>query len=152
LVDIKNWKEPDEPWQFIWINFLGETTAEWISAINDIYGYFFELKTDNLLLPRLMEFKQYAGITLIMSPFEGAALMLELLDLLLSEQKAVPQNSHVNLMISEIENELGNTFNDRHSISYLANRLRVSREHLSRVFKIKKRTITKYIPPKTAVG
>jgi AraC-like DNA-binding protein len=129
--------DADEPWQFIWINFLGETTAEWISAINDIYGYFFELKTDNLLLPRLMEFKQYAGITLIMSPFEGAALMLELLDLLLSEQKAVPQNSHVNLMISEIENELGNTFNDRHSISYLANRLRVSREHLSRVFKIK---------------
>ena len=34
--------DADEPWQFIWINFLGETTAEWISAINDIYGYFFE--------------------------------------------------------------------------------------------------------------
>lgn len=124
-----------EPWLFIWINFLGVTAAEWISAINKRYGYFFELKNDDRLLNRLMEFKQYAGTHLIISPVEGAALMLELLELLFAEHES--RNPRSDLIISEIENELGNTFNERLSTNSLAKRLRVSREHLSRVFKNK---------------
>ena len=126
-----------EPWQFIWINLLGEAAAQWIKEINDQHGFFFKHATDNMLLPRLLEFKEYAGMTLFISPFEGAALILELLELVCSTHEAAIPASYADLMISEIKNELNNTFNERHSTSFLAERLRVTREHLSRTFKSK---------------
>ena len=131
---------PDDttaPWQFIWINFWGEAAAQWIKEINNQHGYFFKLATDNMLLPQLLKFKEYAGMTLFISPFEGAALILDLLELLCSTHESVITASHADLMISEIKNELNNTFNERHSTSFLAERLRVTREHLSRTFKRK---------------
>lgn len=127
-------KKMPEPWCFIWINFMGIIAEKLIAEINHNYGYFFDLRQDDGLKTRLLEFKKYAGATLFQTPLEGAKLMFDLLNLLCrsTEKNLIIQNR--NHLIREVQEDINKSYDERISSTLLAKKMGVSREHLSKIF------------------
>ena len=92
-------------WNFIWINFCGVASERLIAEINRNYGYFFHLGKNSRLEQTLMDYKRYAGSSLHLSPWEGAKLVMNIIEMLCGE-------SDNNLRISSgarLVNEAKNT-------------------------------------------
>ncbi|MFA6929607.1 MAG: AraC family transcriptional regulator [Lentisphaeria bacterium] len=123
-----------EPWCFVWINFMSASAEKLIAEINRNYGYFFDLRQDDALKIKLLEFRKFSGATLFQTPLEGAKLMFDLLNLLCrnTEQNLMMQNQ--NRLVREVQNEINKSYDERISSSLLAKKLGVSRERLSKLF------------------
>lgn len=125
--------DSDEYWRFVWINFRGKAADELIARINERYGYVFYPGVDSDLWKLLCGYEKYAGRHFVISPFEGASIVLELLQMLCS---SLPGGEHTTAepLSDKISQELNTRFGETLSSQVLAQRIGMSREHLSRTF------------------
>ncbi len=127
-------KDGQRKWRFIWINFMGESSAQIIEDINRKYGYFFDLGPNSALKNELLSYKEYAGTILFQSPLEGAKMMFDLLNMLCWQEdgrSSIPRRTR---RVREVQSELQFAFDESISTSTLARKLGISREHLSKTF------------------
>ena len=118
-------------WRFLWINFPGVTASRLIEEINREYGYFFQLKNDELR-EYLQNYFRYTGATLFISPAEGAKIFFDLIFLLCNSLAPAPAERRC--ISTMVEHEIAKAFQEPTSTTELAKKLGVSREHMSKKF------------------
>ncbi len=127
-------EDGQKKWRFVWINFMGEAASHLIAEINRQYGYFFDLGPDSILKKELLSYREYAGTIVFQSPLEGAKMMFDLLNMLCWQQDGRNSTLKRTRRIREVQSELKSAFDESTSISTLAQKLGISREHLSKTF------------------
>ena len=124
-----------DPWIFLWIDFSGESAVRMIEELSRRYGHVFEIPTDSGLIRYLKSFRNERRSIRFVSPTEGARIVCEVLSLLgeYLERKDIdsPGSHLVRAAQAAIAENLDRSLN----LSEIATRLKVSREHLSRIFR-----------------
>ena len=124
-----------KPWIFLWMDFSGETAVRMVEELSSLYGHVFDLPLDSGLIRYLKSFRNQRRSIRFVSPTEGARIVCEVLALLGEnlERKDIdsPGNRLVQAAQAAISKNLDRTWN----LSDIAARLKVSREHLTRIFR-----------------
>ena len=138
-----------EPWHFLWIAFDGEASETLINKINSEYGYLFSVALDSPLISRLQSFQYLRNTIHLLSPLEAASMVMELLQMLCAQCEKRPQTSPQASLIRQTQALIASAPGMYYEVSVLAQRLEVSREHLSRLFREKTGiTLQNYITDK----
>ena len=123
------------PWTFLWMDFSGETAVRMVEELSSLYGHVFDLPLDSGLIRYLKSFRNQRRSIRFVSPTEGARIVCDVLALLGEnlERKDIdsPGNRLVQAAQAAISKNLDRTWN----LSDIAARLKVSREHLTRIFR-----------------
>ena len=123
------------PWIFLWMDFSGETAVRMVEELSSLYGHVFDLPLDSGLIRYLKSFRNQRRSIRFVSPTEGARIVCDVLALLGEnlERKDIdsPGNRLVQAAQAAISKNLDRTWN----LSDIAARLKVSREHLTRIFR-----------------
>ena len=124
-----------KPWIFLWMDFSGETAVRMVEELSSLYGHVFDLPLDSGLIRYLKSFRNQRRSIRFVSPTEGARIVCDVLALLGEnlERKDIdsPGNRLVQAAQAAISKNLDRTWN----LSDIAARLKVSREHLTRIFR-----------------
>ena len=124
-----------EPWDFLWFAFSGPQAVGIVNEINRRYGYIFRLPLDTGLIPHLESFRNQRNVFQIISPMAGAKIVQDVLaafgetvekDIATSSQAKLTRDAQ-NIITSNIDRTL--------DVAQIAERLHVTREHLTRVFR-----------------
>ena len=123
-----------EPWVFIWISFYGKYMEEIVDDLNARYGYTFYLPLDKGFVKHLESYKSQDNTFQFLSPTAGSKIVFDALALFGESiefkdsfsPKAELVRSAQELISANLEREL--------DIAAIAEKLHVSREHLTRVF------------------
>ena len=124
-----------EPWNFLWMAFYGEGLHELISEINGSYGYLFDVPLNSPLVERLSNYRQYRNEVLMMTPLEGGRLVIDVIGQLCSPVENELRESPRSSLVGDVQNRIANRISERLDVESMARHFRVSREHLSRVFR-----------------
>jgi len=124
-----------EPWQFIWIGFIGASATAMVRDMVARHGAIYMLPNEKGLIKRLMAYKNYNGLIHELTPFDGAAIVSEVLTTLGNCAHSQATYKSQNDLVREIHDIVRDNLQKKINVMYIANRLRISREHLSRVFK-----------------
>ncbi|AQT69079.1 Regulatory protein SoxS [Anaerohalosphaera lusitana] len=134
-----------EPWRFLWFGFAGGSTRDKTSDLLDRFGPVYELTFNSKMIERLELLRAYNDVIYEMSPFEGSRLVLDVL-CELGESTSANSVSQSNLLMQRTLKLIDAQLNEKISVNGIARTLKVSREHLSRVFKESTgTTLQKYI-------
>ena len=124
-----------KPWIFLWMDFSGETAVRMVEELSSLYGHVFDLPLDSGLIRYLKSFRNQRRSIRFVSPTEGARIVCDVLALLGEnlERKDIdsPGSRLVQAAQAAISKNLDRTWN----LSDIAARLKVSREHLTRIFR-----------------
>lgn len=124
-----------KPWEFIFITFSGFTAVATVRDIIHRHGAVFELDPECKLLKHLKTWSAYDGTSVKISAPDGASVVFELLTTLSeSKEQHVLQNSS-NRIVSGACDVIDNDISNGVSVTGLAAKLSISREHLTRLFK-----------------
>jgi len=125
-----------EPWHFIWISFYSSTVEKIVKDITDAYGQIYHVPRESSLVKTLFDYKNDHDALRIMSPFEGARLVTDILmDL---GNYVLPGENRQRLpvrLIKHAQEYIHNNMDKPINVEDIAAECEVSREHLSRVFK-----------------
>jgi AraC-like DNA-binding protein len=123
-----------EPWEFVYINFIGETGKRITRELVRRYGPIYSPSMDSPIIKRLAGMRGVAERPSELYPGEGAALVFELLcELEISKNaRALPDPGSE--LVARAKDVMEESLPKGIPIGELALSLEVSREHLSRVF------------------
>lgn len=124
-----------EPWNFLWMAFYGGELYELIAEINRSYGYLFDVPLDSPLVERLFRYRQYRGEVLTLTPLEGGKLVYDVIHELCSPVEGEMRKSPHSSLVADVQNRIAANLAERLDVTELARHFRISREHLSRVFR-----------------
>lgn len=124
-----------EPWTFLWFGFMGRCVDAMVRDLNGRYGYVFKLPPGSAVVKFLESMGGMRGAVQALSPTAGAKMVMDVLSGLgdvierpqLERRNVELVRSAQELIMAQLEGAL--------TVSELARKLAVSREHLSRVFK-----------------
>jgi AraC-like DNA-binding protein len=124
----------NEPWRFLWIAFDG--SSEVITAeLNRHYGYIYHLPLDGSIVKKLAAFHSLRDLLQVPTPLAGAKLVMDIFAGLgdTFEHKLIktPQS----MLISNVQQYIIENISSELTVSAIADKFQVSREHLTRVFK-----------------
>lgn len=122
-------------WRFVWINFMGEISSSIIAEINRIYGYYFHIGENSELENILLSYRKFSGATLSQTPLEAAEMFFSLVNQLCSSNTEKFHLPGKNRQIMDIQNEIHTAFAESLTTTALAQKLGISREHLSKTFR-----------------
>ncbi len=122
------------PWIFLWISFYGNQAIRLTDYINQKHGYVFELPLDRGFIPHLEAYKTLSGTYQVVTPTAGAKIVHDALAALtetiekerILPKKAILARNAQAMIAANLDREL--------DIRAIAEKLQVSREHLSRIF------------------
>lgn len=124
-----------EPWNFLWMAFHGEGLYDLIAEINRSYGYLFDVPLNSPLVERLFRYRQYRDEVLMLTPLEGGKLVFDVIHELCSPVEEELRTSPHSSLVSDVQNRIAGNLSERLDVAALARHFRISREHLSRVFR-----------------
>jgi AraC-like DNA-binding protein len=122
------------PWDFFFVCFDGPAAIATVREIIQRHGPLFTLPRDGEVIERLLAWRHLAGTPLWITPAEGAAATMELLTALLRSKEAEAQEGMANQLVLRAQSYIRTHVQVPLTASQLAERLGVSREHLTRVF------------------
>lgn len=131
------WYPPEacEPWEFVFVSFIGPSATATVREFTTRYGFVFELPIDQGVVPELLAWRRHEGQEVPIAPAEGGEVVSALLaSLSRSRAESAQDDAGQRLVVrvrARIEGGLGQSLN----VKALASELGVSREHLSRVFR-----------------
>lgn len=123
-----------EPWNFVFLDFVGQTAYSMVSQMVKRFGHVYELPVGCTILERLLSFHPYDGIGRFYSMSDGLRLIMDLLGALIEEKQVGRTDLSDHHLVRQAQHAIQSDISARVTVSGIAARLRVSREHLSRVF------------------
>ncbi len=130
------YRYPDDesrPWRFLWLSIYNADSM--IEEINKSYGYIFHQNLDSSRVKSLLEYRHYRNSVCQLAPLRGAAMVVELLEALTSPIDSMRiARPHRQLVYQAQEFIMSNRC-EKLRAGDIADELKVSREHLSRVFR-----------------
>lgn len=124
-----------EPWIFLWISFYGEVAEAMVTDLVERYGYIYRLPENSGLIKRLRAYKNYKGMVQGMTPLSGAKLVMDVLTGLGDEFEKELSNSPQSNVVRRAQELIHENIDKNIKVEEIAEKLSVSREHLSRSFK-----------------
>jgi len=120
-------------WRFLWIAF--NNADEIVQSINKRYGYLYDLPLDRGITKRLMSYKGYRGVMQMLTPLAGAGMVMDILTGLgdTFERKLIENPQSV--LVAGVQRFVLENIGRDIGVIELAEEFKVSREHLSRVFR-----------------
>ncbi|MEN8254623.1 MAG: AraC family transcriptional regulator [Verrucomicrobiota bacterium] len=134
-----------EPWEFIWLIFEGKTAEALVREMNQRYGHIYQLPTEARIIRQLLSTMEHARIiysnpdhdwkTMVMPAAEGGELVMGLLTRLLTSTRTESADDHKALVVGEAQEMVLRMDLKNVSVAEIADRIGISPEHLSRLFK-----------------
>jgi len=124
-----------EPWQFVWFGFVGESATAKVRDLIARHGPIYALPQGKGLIKRLMAYANYNGLIYELTPFDGASLVLDVLATLGNCAYAQNTDSPQSTSVRHAQDIIRENLQTKINATDVAKRVRISREHLSRVFK-----------------
>ncbi|OGV36325.1 MAG: hypothetical protein A2X48_08800 [Lentisphaerae bacterium GWF2_49_21] len=123
------------PWEFIFITFCGAAATGIVKDIVQRHGSIFELDPECKLMKHLKAFSVYDRTSVRISSSAGASLVFELLMTLDGSKESAVAKSSSNRIVSEACTMIDDGIASGISVTSLARKMTISREHLTRLFK-----------------
>ena len=125
-----------EPWVFLWISFYGKYIPEILDDLNRRYGYVFNLPLDKGFIRHLESYKNQRGTFQFLTPTAGAKIVHDALasfgECIEYKESFSPKAALIKTAQEMISANLSRDLD----IAAIAEKLHVSREHLTRIFKM----------------
>lgn len=123
-----------EPWTFVYIAFAGEAAVRIVNEMVRRYGPIYSPDADSPAIRQMRAFEAHYGEPMELTATQGAGLVMNLL-LELSDDKERHRTDDPGMALVRLAQDVvGRYLERRINVSELAKKLRVSREHLTRVF------------------
>lgn len=124
-----------EPWIFFWIAVWGKTAEAMITDLVKRYGYLYNLETDRGIIKRLYSYKRVKNTVRAISPPAGARLAADVLCALGESKETGLSETPASALVQRAQQLVFENLAKELNVTDVAERLGVSREHLSRVFR-----------------
>ena len=124
-----------KPWVFLWMDFSGETAVRMIEELCRQYGHVFEIPLNSGLIRYLKSFRNQRRSIRFVSPTEGARIVCEVLALLGENLERKDIDSPGSQLVQAAQAAISENLDRSLNLSEIAARLKVSREHLTRIFR-----------------
>lgn len=123
-----------EPWSFIWFSFSGPAVIPAVKEMIQRYGYVFDLPLDTGFVKHLQGYYPMRDTLQMLSPTAGAKIVFDALGALGETLEADLTSSHQAILVRDVQHLIRNNLDRTLDIALIAEKLHVSREHLTRVF------------------
>jgi len=123
-----------EPWIFLWMAFTGETAVRMLDEMAGQYGRVFDFPPDSGLIRYLSSFRNQRRSIRSVTPAEGANIVCTVLSLLGEHLERKDLESPGSRLVQAAQSLISENLNRSMNLHDIASRLRVSREHLARIF------------------
>lgn len=123
-----------EPWVFIWFSFCGSVAVEAVREMISRYGYLFELPPDKGIIKHLQGYYPMRDTIQMLSPTGGAKVVFDALGALGETLEAELTANHQAILVRDVQHLICDNLDRTLDIALIAEKLHVSREHLTRVF------------------
>ena len=143
--DVAWYYPPDgtEPWEFVWLIFEGSTAEAIVREMSQKYGHIYHFPTDARIIRKLLSMMEHARTELpesfwrrtVLPAAEGGELVMGLLTRLLTSTRAEHSEDPKTLIVSRAQELVMELVEHNVSVAEIADRLDLSPEHLSRLFK-----------------
>jgi AraC-like DNA-binding protein len=127
--------DASEPWEFVYLSFLGPTATAMTREFVQRQGPVFRLPLEQGFAAELIAWQKHAGHTLPLAPADGARVVANLFAALSASRMETMQASRGSELVRRTVEAIRHTISRNVNVSELARSQGVSREHLSRVFK-----------------
>ncbi len=122
-------------WRFLWISFYGETLDRMVMDLVNRYGYIYKLPRNRGIIKRLEGYRNYRDAVQALTPLGGAKLVMDVLTSLGESFEKEHENDPQSNLVRKAQQMIFENLHKNMGINDIADKLQVSREHLSRVFK-----------------
>ncbi len=123
-----------EPWEFLWFSFSGEQAVHIVTELNHRYGYVFRVPLNSGVIPHLENYRNQRDVYQIVSPTAGAKIVLDALAAFGETVEEGMSTSPQATLTKEAKNLIAANLNRSLDVALIAEKLHVTREHLTRVF------------------
>ena len=124
-----------KPWIFLWMDFSGSTAVRMIEELSLQYGHVFDIRPDSGLIRYLKSFRNQRRSIRFVSPTEGARIVCDVLALLGENLERKDIDSPGNRLVQAARAAISENLDRSLNLGEIAARLKVSREHLTRIFR-----------------
>ena len=124
-----------KPWIFLWMDFSGSTAVRMIEELSLQYGHVFDIPPDSGLIRYLKSFRNQRRSIRFVSPTEGARIVCDVLALLGENLERKDIDSPGNRLVQAARSAISENLDRALNLGEIAARLKVSREHLTRIFR-----------------
>ena len=124
----------NRPWIFLWMDFTG-TAVRMMDELCGRYGHVFDLPPDSGLIRYLKSFRSQRRSIRFVSPTEGAKIVCDVLSLLGEHLERKDIDSPGSRLVRAAQTAISENLDRSLNLGEIAARLKVSREHLSRIFR-----------------
>jgi AraC-like DNA-binding protein len=126
--------EGTDPWRFIFLDFVGESAYTLARALIARFGHLYAFPREATIIERLAAFHAYHNVGCFLSAGKSLRLVMDLLQALLEEKEAGREAHPDHELVRQARHAVQSQISLRITVSDIADQLRVSREHLTRVF------------------
>ncbi|MEA2012445.1 MAG: AraC family transcriptional regulator [Verrucomicrobiota bacterium] len=123
-----------EPWRFLWVSLANTTSEKMISEFVKRYGYIYHLPLQKGIVRQLLAYKSYRNSIYGMSPLPAAKLVTGLFANLSAEHEEEEEKDPQNNLIRKAREYIFENMQKDISVEDISENLKISREHLSRIF------------------
>lgn len=125
----------NEAWRFVHCSFTGETIFSMVHELTERFGPTFKLPRNSSVINDLMSYQSNDNVESYITPHEGYYMIARLLAALLeATQRNVEQIPAMSLSMRAMET-IRENIDTNINVTELADKLNVSREHLTRTFR-----------------
>ena len=125
-----------KPWKFWFIEFTGGNSLDMVKNIIELHGPIHTIDMNSDVWSKIMRFKRYSWTTLPISASNGASLIFDLItDIIQSHDDKSSMEKYHGMLIENVCNHIRTHIDENLNVTRLASTMKVSREHLTRVFK-----------------
>jgi AraC-like DNA-binding protein len=125
-----------DPWTFVYACFGGAGAVEVVHSLVRRFGPIYRLPAGGEIVQRMEGWRGYDGTHPQISPAEGAAFVWGLLAALAASKEELYEDDPANVLTLRAQRVVRENLHQNLNATELAGRLGVSREHLTRVFRM----------------
>lgn len=122
------------PWTFVFVSFEGDCALQWARDLIRKTGPIFHLPRESGIVEHLYSFSEHTEQHRVIQPDWGAEFVLSLLLALTRSKETASPGADAGGLVRRVQEIVVNNLNQNINGKEIAERLRVSREHLSRIF------------------
>jgi AraC-like DNA-binding protein len=123
-----------QPWSFVFLAFQGQAALDMLRDLVQRHGAIYQLSPDKRVIRRLLGYKSYEQVGLMLPPSEGAQVVHNvLLELAASKEGRLALHPE-NILVQRAREAIRELLNNNVNVADIARILEVSREHLTRIF------------------
>ncbi|MBU1734409.1 MAG: AraC family transcriptional regulator [Verrucomicrobia bacterium] len=123
------------PWEFLYLSFISPTATTMTREFVRRHGPVFQLPADIGFIPEIMTWQRYNNQEVRITPADSAQIVANLFAALLQSKVSLDRFDAGFVLAQETRRLIRKRLRQFCNVKFLADKLGVSREHLSRVFK-----------------